>query len=83
MTVLHGHLGPCAAHAGAWLQLLEDLMRKLAACLQFLGGVAECLQLVGAIEGAPCSRRLGRRAEAQVARAVVRPIEQVIDFGDV
>ena len=47
VVVLDGHLGPCTAHAGAGLQLLQNLVRKRAAFLQFLDGVSQRLQLVG------------------------------------
>src|SRR5881296_2509970 len=80
IAVFDGGLGPRAAHGGAGLELFEDVFRHPLSLFDRLRGSDQFCQLMRTVVSALRCGRFYTSAEAQITGAVLRPIEQIVDF---
>ena len=81
--VLDRRLGPRTAHAGAGLELLEEMRRNRAAVVDLLRSRDQVGQLVGPVVPATGCGRLGTQSERQRSGAILRAVEQVVDLVEI
>ena len=80
VAILDRGLGPRAAHRCAGLELFENVLRDPFSFFDCLRCRDELRQLLRTIVSALRRVRPSRGPEAQVTRAILRSMQQVIDF---